>query len=295
MRAGPDELEAAIDRLYQLPVAEFTDARNALAAELKAKGDKDAAARVKGLGKPTAVAWAVNQVYWGDRGSWGALVTALAEVAAAQREALGGAGATALRDATRRKAERLQEAVRAAERALAAGGGSTGLNVQQRLSATLEVLASPRPPGAVSETSPGRVVSELLPAGFDVALSLGSMDLPPVPQALPSAAESVSVEAEPPQEAAKREKEAASRARANVAEFEVARLRREVEGAKRLLVEAEARAEAARAELDGLEARLPPARAKAAEKKAAEDAARAALDALRASLATAEADLASLD
>ena len=41
MRAGPDELEAAIDRLYQLPVAEFTDARNALAVELKAKGDKE--------------------------------------------------------------------------------------------------------------------------------------------------------------------------------------------------------------------------------------------------------------
>jgi len=119
MRAGPDELEAAIDRLYQLPVAEFTDARNALAAELKARGDKDAANRVKGLGKPTAVAWAVNQVYWSDRARFDALVTALAEVAAAQREGLGGAGAAALRDATRRKAERLQEAVRAGERALA--------------------------------------------------------------------------------------------------------------------------------------------------------------------------------
>jgi len=287
MRAGPDELEAAIDRLYQLPVAEFTDARNALAAELKAKGDKDAANRVKGLGKPTAVAWAVNQVYWSDRARFDALVTALAEVAAAQREGLGGAGAAALRDATRRKAERLQEAVRAAERALAAGGGSTLLGVQQRLSATLEALASPRPSGAVSETTPGRLVSELQPSGFDVALGLGSMDLPPVPRVRPSAAAPVGVDAEP------REMEGASLARERAAEFEVARLRREVEGAARRLREAESRAEAARAELDGLEARLPPARAKAAEKKAAQDAARTALDALRASLATAEADLAS--
>jgi hypothetical protein len=291
MRAGPDELEAAIDRLYQLPVAEFTDARNALAVELKAKGDKDAANHVKGLGKPTAVAWAVNQVYWSDRVRFDALVTALAEVAAAQREGLGGAGAAALRDATRRKAERLQEAVRAGERALAAGGGSTGPGVQQRLSATLEALASPRPSGAVSETTPGRLVSELQPSGFDVALGLGSMDLPPVPQVRPSATAPVGVDAEPQQEAAKREMEGASRARERAAEFEVARLRREVEGAARRLREAESRAEAARAELDGLEARLPPARAKAAEKKAAEDAARTALDALRASLATAEAAL----
>jgi len=287
MRAGPDELEAAIDRLYQLPVAEFTDARNALAMELKTKGDKDAANRVKGLGKPSAVAWAVNQVYWSDRVRFDALVTALAEVAAAQREGLGGAGAAALRDATRRKAERLQEAVRAGERALAAGGGSTGLGVQQRLSATLEALASPRPSRAVSETTPGRLVSELQPSGFDVALGLGSMDLPPVPRVRPSAAAPVGVDAEP------REMEGASLARERAAEFEVARLRREVEGAARRLREAESRAEAARAELDGLEARLPPARAKAAEKKAAEDAARTALDALRASLATAEADLAS--
>jgi hypothetical protein len=284
MRAGPDELEAAIDRLYQLPVAEFTDARNALAAELKASGDKDAAARVKGLGKPTAVAWAANQVYWGDRARWDALVTSLAEVAAAQRDALGGAGAAALRDAIRRKAERLQEAVRAAERALVASGGATGLGVQQRLSATLEALASPRPPGADSEATPGRLVSELQPRGFDVALGLGSMDLPPVPQPRPAAAEPVGVEAEPPR-----------KARAKAAEFEVARLRREVEGAERRLREAESRAEAARAELDGLEARLPPARARAAEKKAEEDAARAALDALRARLAEAEAARGSLD
>ena len=60
MRTGPDELESAIDRLYQQPADAFTGARNALAAEWKAKGDKDASARIKALGKPTAVAWAVN-------------------------------------------------------------------------------------------------------------------------------------------------------------------------------------------------------------------------------------------
>jgi len=41
----PSELEAAGDRLYPLPIGEFTDARNALAAAQKAEGEKDAAAR----------------------------------------------------------------------------------------------------------------------------------------------------------------------------------------------------------------------------------------------------------
>src|SRR5262245_21195644 len=120
MSLSISELETAIDRLYQAPVAAFTQARTALAAECKAAGDKDGAARVKELAKPTAVAGAVNQVYWRDRERFDALVEAMAELAAAQQEALRGGGAAALKDATRRKAERLQAAARAAEKRLVA-------------------------------------------------------------------------------------------------------------------------------------------------------------------------------
>src|SRR4029453_9030946 len=100
MSLSISELEAAIDRLYQGPIAEFTQARNTLAAECKAAGDKAGAARVKELTKPSAVAWAVNQLYWRDRERFDALAQAMAELAAAQREALGGGGAAALTDAT---------------------------------------------------------------------------------------------------------------------------------------------------------------------------------------------------
>src|SRR5437773_10087717 len=56
-------LESEVDRLYQLPLSEFTAARNALAKTLKG----DEAARVRALAKPTVVPWAVNQLYWRDR------------------------------------------------------------------------------------------------------------------------------------------------------------------------------------------------------------------------------------
>jgi hypothetical protein len=140
MTSPPSELEAAIDELYQRPVAEFTEARNALSAARKAAGDKDGAARVKGLVKPGVVAWAVNQVYFQDRERFDALVAVMTEVAAAQRGALAGSGAAQLREATRRKSELLQDVARAAERRLVDSGGAGGLAVLQRLTATLEAL-----------------------------------------------------------------------------------------------------------------------------------------------------------
>jgi hypothetical protein len=62
---------AEIDRLYQLPLGEFTPARNALAKEL---GKTDA--RIKNLQKPNVPAWAVNQLYWRERPLYDRLIKA---------------------------------------------------------------------------------------------------------------------------------------------------------------------------------------------------------------------------
>src|SRR5213075_3003139 len=59
-------IDAEIDALFQLPLAEFTGARNALAKRLKDEGRTLEAERVKALAKPPAPAWAVNQLYWQD-------------------------------------------------------------------------------------------------------------------------------------------------------------------------------------------------------------------------------------
>ena len=55
-------LDDRIDELYAGPMDEFIAQRDAIVKELKAAKDKDAAAAVKALRKPTAAAWAVNQL-----------------------------------------------------------------------------------------------------------------------------------------------------------------------------------------------------------------------------------------
>ena len=200
--------------------------------------------------------------------------------------------------------------MRAAERKLVESGSQGGLGVQQRLAATLEALASPRPSSAGSDIVPGRLVAELPSHGFDVAFGLGAMDLPAVTESRNAPAEpsvdespdsdSESPEPEPPAprltlvEIPNTEARA-HRQRIAEAESHVGRLRRELEIAARTLREAEARAEAARNELESLESRIPPTRARAEEKRAAEDTARRAHEAVRAQLADAEAALEALD
>jgi hypothetical protein len=51
-----------LDRLYELPPDEFVAARNHLASELRAEKRRDEAAAVAALRRPTAAAWALNQV-----------------------------------------------------------------------------------------------------------------------------------------------------------------------------------------------------------------------------------------
>ena len=56
--------QSDLDHLFQLPLSEFTAARNALAAKLKKAGRAEESERVKRLLKPPASAWTVNQLYW---------------------------------------------------------------------------------------------------------------------------------------------------------------------------------------------------------------------------------------
>jgi hypothetical protein len=55
-------LEEELDRLYALPLNEFTAARDELAKRLRADGERDLADEVKGLRKPTVAVWLVNQL-----------------------------------------------------------------------------------------------------------------------------------------------------------------------------------------------------------------------------------------
>ncbi len=197
------ELEGEIDRLYGLPLEEFTPARNALAARLKKAGAREAAARVAGLGKPSVSAWAVNQLRRHRRARLDALLAAGERARDAQREALRGGGGEALRDALREQRDAIAALRRDAAELLAAAGHAAGDAVLERIETSLQALASD--PGALAALGEGRLARDLEPPGFDalagLAAGLAPVTRPARPEpAAPSAppAKAPPVHAPPP-------------------------------------------------------------------------------------------------
>ena len=92
--------------LYGLPLEEFTPARDKAAKEIRKAGDKETAARIAKLPKPTPAAWAANQVAREQPDLIEALLDAGAALRAAQDAAMSGGGAAALREATLGRAPR---------------------------------------------------------------------------------------------------------------------------------------------------------------------------------------------
>lgn len=148
-------LDAQIDDLYRLPLAEFTHARNALVKTVRGAD----ATHVRTLGKPTIVAWAVNQVYWRSRATFDRLMKAGEKLRHAQIAALTGKSAD-LRDAGDAHRRALAEAVKEAERIASAAGSKPAPDALMR---TFEALSLAKEAPA----APGRLTDALQPAGFE--------------------------------------------------------------------------------------------------------------------------------
>jgi hypothetical protein len=159
--------EAVVDRLYALPPEEFTAVRNALAKELTQAGDRNAAAEVKALRKPTVVVWALNQVARSRRDEVERLLAAGAELRRTQERALDG-DARGLRDSRHAVDESVRVLARAAARALdAAGRGSTGAEAQ--LVNTLRAAALDEEVARL--LSSGRLAQAAEPPAFPTGMS----------------------------------------------------------------------------------------------------------------------------
>ena len=88
--ADEASLEREVDRLYGLPLDEFTSARNELARELKRSGDAAAAERVRKLEKPTRSAGAINRAVRRKRRDAKRLLDAAAKLGEAQEKLIEG-------------------------------------------------------------------------------------------------------------------------------------------------------------------------------------------------------------
>jgi hypothetical protein len=142
-------IDEIIDRLYGLPLAEFTAARNEAARELRKAGEREAAERVKALRKPTAAAGAVNRLVRERRGE----VEQFLQAALALRDAQF-SGKGDLATATRQEHEALG-------RLLAIGGEA----VRQTL------LAAAVDDDAAQQLREARLERELEPRGFGTLLA----------------------------------------------------------------------------------------------------------------------------
>lgn len=148
-------LDTAIDNLYRAPLADFVGARTALAKTLTGAD----AQRVRKLPKPTAVPWAVNQVYWRARPVFDELIKCGERVRHTQIAALEGRAGD-FRAATDAHRRAIVDAVRRAEQIASAEGVHPSSDALTR---TFEAL-SLAPAG---DEAPGRLTKTLQPPGFE--------------------------------------------------------------------------------------------------------------------------------
>lgn len=279
----PKDLDAEIDALYQLPLDEFTPARNALAKN----AGKDAAA-VKQLTKPPLAAWAVNQLYWERRDDYDALIEAAEEMRRTHKAVIEGKKGD-LRAASREHERAVDAALKSTIAALKDRGQPVTDVTRQGILNTLRALPSAEEPGRL-----GRVLS---PGGFEMlagvnpaAVKAGrktAKDVTPAKAAKPAkgdvkgldkaAREAARLKAE--RDAAERElREAEQHARRT--EFETARAIRDAAKADKHLESARAALERAREALESAERDVTVAeREAAAAGRARETAERKARDA----------------
>ena len=243
----PTPAEAELDRLYQGPLQDFIAFRNALAASLKKAGDAHESKSVKALAKPSASAWAVNQVFWKERAIFDALIDASDRL----RAALASGPSDA---AERERHEAVNAAVRRARSVLEESGQNASDALMRRVATTFDALASYG--SANPNPMNGRLTEDLEPAGFGAFTALVLVPALPEPAGQTQGA--------PEDEVAKQEA-ALEKAKSQLTEAanRMTRLETELNARKARLIAAQEAAEEAAVRVAETETRLLQARARA--------------------------------
>jgi hypothetical protein len=225
-------LDEAIDRLYAVPLADFTSERGRIVKELREEGKRDEAAEVGKLRKPTVAAWAVNQLARHHRRDVDLLLDAGHRLRQAQAGVLRGRDKEEFDRARATEREALQRLTNEAAELL---GGSTSSTTLARIAETLRAAAVSEE--GREQLARGRLVSPLEPEGFS---ALGGLAPAKPPKRAPRKNERKRA-AEAQRAARERQRELERAAR--VAE-------REAEKLERAWQEAKKKADAARAAAD---------------------------------------------
>jgi hypothetical protein len=247
-----DRLDEVADELYGLPPGDFVATRNARAKEAKSAGDRDLAAAITALVKPTKVAWLANQLVRQRRDD----VQPLLELGAGLREATASLSGEDLRRLTKQQHQLVHALVQQA-RSLA--GGPVTEDVADGVDKTLRAALADD--DLAAQLLQARLTDGLAFAGFG-----GSTGPVPVRPKL-------AVVEEPPRRSGAEAKAAARREAIDLAEQALAEARMRAAATEQEREAAASAAEAAAAATRALVERLDELRAEQEQVKVDKDAA----------------------
>ena len=256
-----------IDELYQLPLDEFTAARNALA---KSTGD----ASIRKLEKPHLAAWAVNQLFWQKRKLYDEVIKTSGQVRTAHKQKLAGKSAD-VRAAEVFHGEAMRKAKDAIRSILESAGNSAVDGVMTPITETLDALPTTDPPG--------RLTRPLRRTGFEALQGVTIAAKPSRPVAKPEAIKPPADESERARKKREADQQALAMTRERLRFAEAAEREAEasVDRARRTLDRAERTRERIESELEHATVAEKAARRELSSSESAYDKARAESDRLR--------------
>jgi chromosome segregation ATPase len=246
--ARKPEAGDVVDDLLAIPPKRFTAARNAAAKEVAAGGDREAAAEIKGLPRPTLALWSLNRVAHEHSD----LVAAFIDAAAKLRKAHESGGD--IRAATRPEREAEGRVAEAAVQ-VAAGEGAATETVMRGIRQALGAAAAD--PEVAATLRAGRLIRE--PEAPSIDQLLGSLTVAPAGSKAKAPSKSDRQERRRAlrDEVAEAKADAAdAREAARGASDAATAARREWEQAQRAAEKAERQSEKANERLDELQQRL---------------------------------------
>jgi prophage DNA circulation protein len=242
-----------LDPLYGAPFDEFVAERDALAKRLRGEGERERAAEIRKLRKPSRAAWALNQGVRADPVAAKRLLDSAKRLEAAQEAALAGSNQDDLRKAMASHHEAVEAMIDAVGAATGGGKGSSAA-VLDRARETLRAVAGDAE--LREELAAGRVTRDRR------AVGLGG---------LAATAGRARVAAAP----AQRQRPSAAQRRRG--EQRAKRAQRELDAATKRVTAARSHLDKARRNLDAAQAEVDEAEAAQREREADRDEARAAL------------------
>jgi hypothetical protein len=154
------ELDTATHDLYRVAPAEFTAARDAMAAEARQAGDSEIAFSLKKLRKPSVGAWLANLLVHEQASDVQRLIDLGTELRAPDRKVEG----AQIRRVTKEKGEAVSRLLRDAQSKASETGQSVSATAAQELEATLEAAFAD--PQAAEILLEGRLTSGLRYSGL---------------------------------------------------------------------------------------------------------------------------------